>query len=171
MRIEKEDSAIQEAAARENVHFVLNGVRVEPGRLVATDGRVLVTREVRKEEGEEDFAPYLLDRSAFKSMKGGSLTAGPNGTATFRGEKGVEMSIPKQEKTYPKWERVLPNLEENPGITIMLSVEYLQKLLKAFKGVEKVNLTIVDGETAATLEGETSDGRKVLGLIMPMTLK
>lgn len=81
MEIRKEDLAAIEAASNHvDAHASLKCVRVEPGRLVATDGRILVIRDVAMEDGEEQFEPFLLDGKAFKAAasQGGFLRAGNN---------------------------------------------------------------------------------------------
>jgi len=171
MRIEKEDLSVQEAAGRDQVHVSITRVCIEEGLLVATDGRILSAREIRKEEGEA-FESFLLDAKALKNLRGaGTLEAGTNGCATFRAESGVEINLKKQEETFPQWRRVMPNPEGKETKKVMLSVEYLTRLLKTFKGVDQIELEIIDEETAVSLTGKTPDGRKVQGVIMPCVLR
>ena len=86
MELRKEDVTVVEAAAREERGYSLNAVRVEPGRLVACNGRILLTREIVVEEEEDPFESFLLEARAFKAAvgKGGFLRPGENGAVSIR---------------------------------------------------------------------------------------
>jgi len=45
MEIRGEDISVLEAVAKDNVHFNICNVRIEPGKLVATDGKMLSVRD------------------------------------------------------------------------------------------------------------------------------
>ena len=179
MEIRGEDVSVVEAVGKDDVHAALTNVRVEPGRLVATDGRMLVMRDVRMEEGEAPFEAYLLEAKALKAAagKGGYLYAGENGTARVRSgvvqhgvmhPNGTETMITKADGTYPEYSRVVPPEEREGQKTAQFDPALLARLLKAFHGVGLVRLSILDGEHAVRVDGETGDGRKVVGVIMPM---
>ena len=86
MEIFKEDMTVVEAAAREKAGYSLDAVRVEPGRLVACNGRILLTREIVVEEEEDPFEAFLLEARAFKAAvgKGGFLRPGENSAVSIR---------------------------------------------------------------------------------------
>ena len=85
MEIRKDDMAVIEAASKDGVHHSLKNIYVQPGRLVATDGRILAIREVLFEESEEPFDAYVIEAKSLKAAAngGGYLRAGLNGKATF----------------------------------------------------------------------------------------
>ena len=85
MEIRKDDMAVLEAVAKEGRHSALNNVYVQPGRLVACDGRLLAIREVPLEEEEAPFEAYLLEAKSLKSAANGG------GPASF-GFSGVGAS-------------------------------------------------------------------------------
>jgi len=114
MELQKEDVTVVEAVAKEQIHYSLNNVRVEPGKLVATDGRILVTRDVLMEEDEEPFEPFLLDGKALKSAakSGAFLRPGENGCVKIRAAtqnngtlipNGTETTLDKGDSSYPDY--------------------------------------------------------------------
>jgi hypothetical protein len=179
MEIHGEDLSVLEAVCKDKVHLGLCHVRVEPGRLVATDGRMLSVREVRMEEGEAPFEPFLLEPKAFKTAagKGAYLYAGENGAAKVRSAtvqhgvmhaNGSETLITKAEGTFPDYTRVIPAEERDGQVSVLVNPALLMKFLKTFDGIECVRLTVASAKEGVRVDGETPDGRKVLGVIMPM---
>ena len=179
MEIRGEDLSVLEAVAKGSDHPALNHILVKPGELVATDGKMLSVREVRMEEGEATFEPFLLDPKAFKTAagRGAYLYAGDNGTAKVRSAvercgsmhpNGSETSITKTEGTFPDYSRVVPAEEREGQKTALFDPALLVRLLKAFNGIKLVRLSVFSEEQAVRVDGETGDGRKVVGVIMPV---
>ena len=178
MELRKEDVAVVEAVAKEKVHYSLTNVRIEPGRLIATDGRILVTRDVHMEEDEEPFDPFVLDGKALKAVasKGAFLRPGENGTVKIRAANqtngtlvpnGTETTLEKGDSSYPEYGRVIPSETREGQKTALIDPAYMARLFKAFKGVDSVRISILDEESAIRFDAETPDGRKIVGVQMP----
>ncbi len=108
MEILKEDMAVVEAAAREKMGYSLDAVRVEPGRLVACNGKILLTREIVVEEEEDPFEAFLLEARAFKAAvgKGGFLRPGENGASASAPQCCKTARLPYLMRLLPR--QVLP---------------------------------------------------------------
>jgi len=182
MEIRGEDISVLEAVAKDSNHSSLNNVRIEPGKLVATNGKMLSVREVRMEEGEATFEPFLLEPKAFKTAagKGGYLYAGDNGTAKVRSAvvrcgrmhpNGSETSITKTEGTFPLYERVIPAEEREGQVSVTVDPALLAKFLRTFNGIKEVRMSVVPRDEGIRFDATTDDGRKVLGIIMPVVVK
>jgi DNA polymerase III sliding clamp (beta) subunit (PCNA family) len=178
LKITKDDVAVAVAAAKEDTGLSLTSVRVLPGRLVATDGRVLVLREVEMEEDEPHFEPFNVSAKALKDVarKGGFIRPGENGSAVILSgtmsngrliPNGTETTIQKVEGSYPDYMRVLPDADRDEEVAVDLNPTILMRLLKAFKGVSLIKLRVVP-KGALRLEGKSADGLTVLGAIMPI---
>jgi DNA polymerase III sliding clamp (beta) subunit (PCNA family) len=165
--------------AKERVHYDLNNVRIEPGRLIATDGRILVTRDVAMEEGEEPFEPFLLDAKALKAAasKGAFVRPGENGTVKIRAAtqkngtlapNGMETTLNREDCSYPEYGRVIPSDTRKGHRTALLDPANLIRIIKAFKGCESVRISILAEDEAIRLDGELPDDRKVVGVLMPL---
>jgi hypothetical protein len=188
MKIYKQDLAILGACGVQgHAPAQIQNVRVEHGKLVATDGRILSVREMGKEDAEADFKPFVLEPKALKTLaaSGAFLDAGVNGTIKVRSavqvrdrkgrftsqlkDNGWETTIKKSEEglyAYPDYSRVIPG-EEQAKIVVKLSPLFLERLMKTFAGVETVEMRVSDPENAIRFDGKMADGRKVLGVIMP----
>lgn len=189
MKFYKKDLAILSAvAAKESIHHSLILVRVEPGRMVATDGKMLSVREIRTEDEEKPFEPFLLEPKALKTLAGNGafLDAGGNGTVKIRSANqkrdprgrftkelvdcGWETVMKKPSPglySYPAYDKVIPP-EADAVIRVKVDPQLLLRMMKTFDGVSSVTMGIRDGERAIRFDGKTDDGRKVLGVIMPL---
>jgi DNA polymerase III sliding clamp (beta) subunit (PCNA family) len=179
MEIRKEDLSVVEAAAKNDISPVLRNVYVQPGSLVACDGRILVTRVVPMEKDEQPFEPFLVDARALKAAAngGGFLRAGENGKAVFLAAtgnngtlvpNGTETTLEKGDSSYPEYGRVIPAENREGQRTALIDPAYMARLFKAFKGVESVRISILDEDSAIRFDGETPDGRKGVGARMPL---
>ena len=179
MEIRGEDLSVLEAVAKGSEHQALNHILVKPGELVATDGKMLSVREVRMEEGEATFEPFMLEPKAFKTAagRGAYLYAGDNGTARVRSAvercgsmhpNGSETSITKTEGTFPDYSRVVPAEERDGQVSVLVDPALLAKFLKTFNGIKEVRMSVIPGMNGIRFDGTTGDGRKVLGVIMPL---
>jgi len=179
MKLTREDMGIVEATSRagELTARTLQNVRVEPGKLVATEGHFLVIREVEMEEDEETFKPYLVNGKSLKSCvkKASLLHAGDKKKAVVLGVAGVvgsilngqETTLPKADGTYPDYAKVLPAKKRKGQVSFILDRGYLMRLLKGMADVDDVVVNVVDHESAVRFDGTTNDGRKVTAVLMP----
>lgn len=177
MQIDKNDTTIVEAAESNGYKSELRNILVEPGRLTATNGRILLTRATKMEEDEQPFKPFIIDAEAFKThlgREGGMLQPGDNGQVKIKPftrnniPTNTEVTLEKEESTYPDVQRVIPPYDREGQRTINLNPELLTKLLKGFKGVNSIRISVAGPEHAVRIDGETQDFRKIMGLIMPI---
>ena len=131
------------------------------------------------EEGEEPFEPFLLDAKPFKAAagKGAFIRPGENGCVKIRAAvqnngglipNGTETTLAKDDASYPEYQRVIPPENREGQKTALLDPANLIRTLKAFKGVESVRISILAEDEAIRLDGKTPDGRKVVGVMMPL---
>jgi DNA polymerase III sliding clamp (beta) subunit (PCNA family) len=190
MEIRKNDLSILNAVGDPKRYpHSISCVKIEPGRIVATDGRILVIRDTKMEEGEKPFKSVVVEPKVMRALAktGAFLTVNDDGSLKIRSANVVkknkldtkgelkaddwETTIPKPkegEQPYPDYSRVVPE-ENRPGVSIELNVELLLKLIKSFEGAKTITMQVQvqDLEKAVRFDGETTDGRKVMGLIMP----
>lgn len=154
----------------------LEHVRVEPGMLVTTDGRVLIVREV-PHDATDKFEPFCISVADIKGAikanaelwktNGQTVTLDPGDDFMARiGRKRVA----KQDTTYPDWSKVLRRArKEKKGAQIAsFRPEVMMKALQGMKDADVVEFRIWDKDNATRLDGMTKDGRKVMALVMPI---
>jgi len=149
----------------------LTHVRVEPNRLVACNGSVIIVRAL---QGSDDFKPFSISiddvRAAIKANAG--LWRPKDDTVEFSpGDEfmakiGVK-SVAKQDGSYPEWKRVMIKRDAPNGFTALFAPEQMMRVLKGMKDIEFVEFTVWDKRSASRVDGETIDGRKVVAMIMP----
>src|SRR3990172_6119332 len=123
IKLRKEDLVIGACASKEKTRYALNGVRVEGNRFIATDGRIVATKEVDEaEEGEaveNEKKDYLIPLEAWKGIKPGpglhtaDVTA--NGKVTVKDSRG-ETSFNELEGTFPDWKEILEKVSNQKTI-------------------------------------------------------
>jgi len=91
-----------------------------------------------------------------------------NGTLV---SNGTETTLSKGDASYPEYGRVIPSENREGQRTALLDPANLIRILKAFKGIDSVRISILAEDKAIRLDGETPDGRKVVGVMMPLVQK
>ena len=183
MKIRKEDVKVANIASKRSYHPSIMCVSFEPGFLVATDGRMLIRREVEMEEDEEIFEPFLMKAKDFKELvpKGGFLRSKEKGELEFqhalqkRGQLepiDVICRLPKEDekklpRPYPKYARAIPKKEREGQTTAHLDRKLFVELMKSFDGCDDVTISICSKDDAIRFDGKTKDGRKIVGVLMP----
>ena len=84
---------------------------------------------------------------------------------------GSETSITKTEGTFPLYERVIPPEERDGQVSVTVDPALLAKFLKTFNGIKEVRMSVVPRDEGIRFDATTDDGRKVLGIIMPVVVK
>ena len=84
---------------------------------------------------------------------------------------GTETIMAKHEGEFPKYEHLIPAQEREGQVTTEIDPALMVKLLKAFKGVSKVRIYMVSDKDALRFDGNTDDGLKVVGVLMPIVKK
>jgi hypothetical protein len=153
----------------------LKYVRVEPGMLVATDGHVLIVREV-PHDSDDQFEPFCISVADIKAaIKANAELWKTNGNFVkidpgndFMARIGRK-SVAKQETSYPEWARVLKGArKETQGHQMAhFSPTVLMKALQGMRDSGVVELRIWKPDKAVRLDGMTEDGRKIMALAMP----
>lgn len=151
-------------------------IRVEPGMLVATDGRVLIVREVSHDAADR-FEPFCVSVADIKgAIKANAELWETNGQAVeldpgddFMARIGRKR-VAKQDTVYPDWLRVLQKArKETRGAQIALfRPEVMMTALQGMKDIDVVEFRIWHKDRAVRLDGMTKDGRKVMSLVMPV---
>lgn len=168
---QKKDSTVQPAG--------LEYVRVEPGMLVTTDGRILIVREVAH-DATDSFEPFCISVADIKgAIKANAELWGTN-KQTVTLDPGDDFmarigrkTVVKQDTTYPDWSRILRGArKETKGAQIAsFRPEVIMAALQGMKDVGVVEFRIWDKDRAARLDGMTEDGQKVMALVMPLVDK
>lgn len=101
----------------------IEGVRIEPNRIVATDSYKLI--EIIEKTGEDSFTVKLpKGLKTFERVE-------RIGTGANLYHKGAKYEVSKViEDEYPQWEKIIP--EGEPQFTVKLSPEHLSEICKAF---------------------------------------
>ena len=154
-------------------------VRVEPGKLVATNGKVLIVRELTKEIGE-NFEPFCISVADIRSaIRENAALWGSNGQAVhldpgndFMAKIG-RSSVAKQDDAYPDWPKVMKGARKDIKGHKMSRFDpaVLMTALQGMKDVKVVELRNWDENKPIRIDGLTADGRKVLSLVMPIVRK
>ncbi len=147
-------------------------VRVEPGRLVACNGRILIVREV-VDDGEP-FEPFSVSVADIKgAIKANAALWKHNGDpvkidtgSEFMANIGRKQVL-KQDVTYPDWQTVLVKKNKPDHKKARFNPELMMRALQGMKDVDVVELRVWDEKTPARLDGITKDGRKIMALVMP----
>lgn len=137
----------------------MKGVRVEPNKIVATDGIKLIEHKystgveesftVKMPEGVKTFL-NVEDNGHFVSMKDA---------------RGREYLTSKIDEDFPDYEKVMP--KGKPKMTILLSPVHLEAICTAFKGLsnEAIKIEIFDPLKPVVF---TSKDEKTRAMLAPM---
>lgn len=150
-------------------------VRVEPGMLISTNGRVLIVREVFCEEAET-FEPFNISvadvKEAIKANKN-TLNAGL-GVVLHQGDEfmakiGVK-KVAKQAESFPRWGQVPKKYRRNKkgAKRARFNPAVFMRALQGMKDCEFVDLRLWDPENAVRLDGKNVGGQKVVAFVMPL---
>lgn len=150
----------------------INGVRIEPRRLVATDGRRLVIvheSEERKPPAKEETATLSLDSIAtlVKRML-------PTETVTIDSETGtatlgsVRFPCERKEAPFPNYPQVMPPIDREGDRVVQLDANYLKSFcdaaIKTTDGqVKWIELRVGDEFSSVRIDGE-----RIEGALMPI---
>ncbi len=133
------------------------------------------------EESDKDFEPFNLDPSVIKGNCG-FLRIGKKESEFVHGKqmkKRHQGTVVEETLTTTK---IVKNTEKFPNIDKVIGTEKGRKttasaefnpellidLMKAFKGVKEVKVTISTPDNAMCVDAELPDGRKITGVIMPL---
>jgi len=161
------------------IHSGTKHVRVEPGRLVATDGMVLIVREL--EHSGKKFEPFCVSvkdvRAALKDKTNHSVwesggTVQINSGNEFMAKIGHRV-VAKQDTGYVKWEKILKGVRKTRKGAVMarFNPEVLMRALQGMKDADNVELRVWKDDEAVRLDGRAENGRQVMSLVMPLILK
>ncbi len=153
---------------------VLRHVRIEPGRLVATDGRILIVREVLNEL-KKKFEPFCVSVPDIKGALKANAELWPDNGGFVPIDPGDEFMakignkrVVKQDGEYVDWARVLVKKDKPGQKTAKFGPELMMKALRGLRDAENAEFRIWDEKSAARLDAVTEDGRKVMILVMPI---
>jgi len=180
---------IQEAATKEATRYAITEVLFEKdddgARLVATNGRILAVIPV--EDADGDVAGFIERATVVEATKGrtnsrpdAQLNLPSSDKALVHTKAGtVEARRPDAEHLhFPDYRGVIPK-DQNTGLRINLSAEYLVALIKALgcnsNALDAITLTFQrdkDGNIdscAPVLAKATGDEAGAYGVIMPIS--
>ena len=151
----------------------LNYVRVEPGMLVATDGHILIVREVSHDGGK--FKPFCVSVDDVKgALRANAELWRTNGKSVkldpgddFMARIGCK-TVAKQDASYPDWGRLIVKKDKRGHQVAKFDPTKLMKVLQAMRDIECVEFRIWGTDEAARLDGVNASGRKVMALVMPL---
>lgn len=176
-------------AAKDVGRYAMNAVLVEPGRLVATDGRRLVV--VERPEAPQDKpaadATLLVPRDTLDTASKGAKvdTLSINGSVEQRDRRAQPMAtypVAPMEGKFPDWRCVMPKPRDMEGsITVRLSPTLLAGILAAMPdtvgGYVAIEIPKPSEEPRylgqitkpVQITAETCDGDTVTAVLMPIT--
>jgi DNA polymerase III sliding clamp (beta) subunit (PCNA family) len=144
----------------------IHGVRVEPGRLIATNGHMLVIVHESLERAPRSEAGFAV---RFASMKTVLDKTGRDEAVTFT-ESGADVAgvthpVDLIPGGYPDYPQVLP--EAGKGVTVRLDPHYLKAIAEAAIATDEsraawIDFTIGDPECAIRFDGD-----RIEGCVMP----
>jgi len=150
-------------------------VRVEPGRLVATDGHVMIIREV--EHIGPKFEPFCISVADIKTAIKGNAEFWSNSGPGVVLDPGNDFlakigrkSVVKQDDKYVDWTVVVNHVSTKTGDfrQAKFNPEVLMRALQGMKDIAYVELRVWAEDKPVRLDGETADGRRVMAIAMPV---
>lgn len=129
----KKQYKILSAAASEEYRYMTSGVKFEkdPGRLIATNGRIMVVVPVEDTDGDVDgiISPDAMKLAGKGGKKGETTIASLDSVARVFLKEGTA-DFPHLEANFPDWEVVQPKASTT-DLNITLSGAYLKDIVDA----------------------------------------
>lgn len=184
MKLDKRSLAVQHAASRDPLRYILHCVKVTPEWVVATDGRILIRVKNGAAQPDDAKGEVLLSKCAVgfvKKMFGNAKSSHPVTLEVgedkklraegFAADGSIKLEAPHPEGKFPEYEKVVPKDTEH---RFTINVGILEKAVKAAKaaGVEGLSFFQKKDNKRSALELRGSgmlDGVEEISIIvMPM---
>jgi hypothetical protein len=153
-------------------YSTLKFVRLRPGEMAASNGHILIIREMPCDKEVDVFDECFLDPEKIaKVVKRPCLMdATDHFMIVFTDLTTREtFTIPKEDAPgYPLLEKAVPSKNRRGQNKALFDPEVLIAGLRAMKGAENVELRLVDDKSAIRLDGTLEDGSRALAVVMPV---
>lgn len=174
----KQARGIVLASAKNDVRYYLKGVLFdfENGRLVATDGHILLAANIDSAFSDPAFGEAIVPRDAIENIaKGGrhhdGITVTYDADGVHLARNGTRITVEPIQGTFPQWRRVFPDKTTNEPA--QFNPELLQRLSKAYQAMTDTNdppYVAHNGERSALVFRDGYADR-CIGVVMPMRMK
>jgi DNA polymerase III beta subunit, central domain len=163
-------------AANEDIRTYLNGINVEPTRMTATDGHMLLTTEITFDAQPEPFEPFIVPRALVETAlraKGRKpcirlwLSIADDGARTVTVNRdGTALTAPVMTGTFPDYERCIPTkVSDEPAQFSAERFYALHCAMEDITGARCVTEVAHNGHGSAVVSCGTAS---LLGVLMPL---
>jgi len=158
MKLEKKYQ-LNKAIEKKGSRFILEHIKVEKDKLIATNGHILAVVPVTLDEIDKE--GFILPKQIEKANKNGGYLGLHAESIVF--SDGSTEPRPKDVGTFPAYENVIP--KNPPKITVALNPTLLLDLAKALDSQDMVILEISEPFNAILVKTKNPEE---IGVIMPI---
>ena len=178
--LDKATLALKHVASKEASRYALNGINIEPGRAMATNGKVAAIVKAPKEGDKSNgFKSAIIGSDLLKKIEKNMPKMGE--AELVETKKGLEISIPEGPDTTVIMAKALsgtfPNLESvwpkgEPKATICLDVDLLMDLAKVAEAAgDNRRLTLEIHAPDAPVKVTSPSNDRFEGIIVPCIIQ